>query len=128
MIHTHPSSGRVDRVRSFHSAQKASLRSWFSSDTWQLSSEVAMILSCSLCYALLLQSPLNSPLLPRLPLLQGLFSAPLASDAISRAKTHWWWWGSESRAGVGGSKILAAPRSEVGFQGLQDALLGVWVL
>lgn len=101
MIHTHPSSGRVDRVRSFHSAQKASLRSWFSSDTRQLSSEVAMILSCSLCYALLLQSPLNRPLLPPLPFLQGLFSAPLASDAISRAKTHRWWWGSESRAGVG---------------------------
>lgn len=64
ICHTHPSSGRVDRVRSFHSAQKASRRSWFSSDTWQLSSEVAMIPSCSLCYAWLLWSPLNSPFSP----------------------------------------------------------------
>lgn len=40
---THPSSGRVDSVRSFHSAQKASRRSRSSSDTWQLSSVVAMI-------------------------------------------------------------------------------------
>lgn len=45
---THPSSGRVDSVKSFHSAQKASLRSWSSSDTWQLSSEVAMIVPHSL--------------------------------------------------------------------------------
>jgi hypothetical protein len=73
MIHTHPSSGRVDRVRSFHSAQKASLRSWFSSDTWQLSSEVAMISDCSLCYVLLLQSPLNSPFFPLSPFSRGYF-------------------------------------------------------
>lgn len=106
MIHTHPSSGRVDNVRSFHSAQKASRRSWFSSDTRQLSSEVAMIPSCSLCSAGLLQSPLNSPLLP---LLQGLFSAPLASDAISRAKTHWGWWGSEFRVGVGIHRLRLPP-------------------
>ena len=86
---THPSSGRVDSVRSFHSAQKASRHSQFSSDTWQLSSEVAMMTAHSL-WALFLPGPLNSPLLPLLPLLQGLFSGPLASDAISRAKTHCW--------------------------------------
>lgn len=56
---THPSSGRVNSVRSFHSAQKASLRSQFSSDNRQLSSEVAMIsLTPS---APLLPGPLNRP-------------------------------------------------------------------
>lgn len=72
--------------RSFHSAQKASRRSQFCSDTWQLSSEVAMMTAHSL-WALFLPCPLNSPILP---LLQGLFSGPLASDATSRAKTHCW--------------------------------------
>lgn len=29
---------------------------------------------------------------------------------------------------VGGTQILVAPRSEVSFQSLQDALLGAWIL
>ena len=100
---THPSSGRVDSVRSFHSAQKASRRSRSSSDTWQLSSAVAM-LGAHLLSALLLPGPLNSPLLH---LLQGLFSAPLASDAISRAKAHQRG-DSGPRVGVGGPWTPAA--------------------
>lgn len=118
---THPSSGRVDNVRSFHSAQKASLRSQFSSDTWQLSSEVAMISFTP--SSPLLPGPLNSPLLP---LLQGLFSAPLASDAKSRAKTLMG--DSGPRAGVGVPGLSLVPGWRSASEEIQDTAVGAGVL